>query len=132
MLNKREILDFFLAAVFFLITQTLAHLSTNLYTFLRSSNDTASHLATFLINFFIAIFILSLNSEFLSCNTADLLIAFFADLMIGIFDLLLRLKLYFSEGGTRTHDPMVNSHLLYQLSYLGMAYIVYYPNKSEM
>ena len=26
-----------------------------------------------------------------------------------------------SESGTRTHDPVVNSHLLYRLSYLGFA-----------
>jgi len=86
LLNKRAILDFFLAAVLSLITQILAHLSTNLYTFVRSSSTSASHLAMLFKNFFIAIFILSLNSEFLSCNTADLLIAFFADLMIGIID----------------------------------------------
>gem|GEM_PF-4694252 len=105
LLNKRVILDFFLAAVFFLMTPTLAHLSTNLYTFLRSSKATASHLATFLINFFIAIFILSLNSEFLSCNTADLLIAFFADLMIGIFNLCNRTKIYILRGRDSNPRP---------------------------
>ncbi len=29
------------------------------------------------------------------------------------------MKTSHSEGGTRTHDPVVNSHLLYRLSYLG-------------
>ncbi len=82
--NKRATLAFFLAAVFFFKTPTLAHLSTYLYILLRSSCVTVSPLVTFLRNFLIAIFILSLNSVFLLLSTIDLFIAFLADLMIGI------------------------------------------------
>ena len=43
--------------------------------------------------------------------------------------------MYGSEGGTRTRDQLVNSQLLYRLSYLGIAVfplIIFLPLKSRI
>ena len=52
----------------------------------------------------------------------DLFDAFFAAFVIGIqvYNKYLKVLNNPSGGGTRTHDPVVNSHLLYRLSYPGM------------
>ena len=94
----------------------------NLYTLLSSSFAKVSHLLALFKNFLIAIFILSLNSLFLFWNTRDLFAAFVADFVIGILMMYKGKRIYYelSEGGTRTHDPVINSHLLYRLSYLGI------------
>ncbi len=90
--NAFATLDFFLPAVFFLITPTFWHLSMYLYTLSRSPCESISFLVMLLRNFLIAIFILSLNSLFLFWNTRDLLAAFFADFVIGILMLYKGIK----------------------------------------
>lgn len=82
--NNLAMFDFFLDPFFFLIRPIFVHLSITLYTLAKSSNVTLSHFSIDFLNFLIAIFILSLNSEFLWRNFSDLLTAFFADDVIGI------------------------------------------------
>ena len=63
--NNLAMFDFFLDPFFFLIRPILTHLSMYFCTLLRSANVTLSHFSIDFLNFLIAIFILSLNSEFL-------------------------------------------------------------------
>lgn len=116
---------FFLAAFFLCMMFFLAALSIVLQTSTKFFWITSFHSedCTDFLYILIALFMAFLNMRFLSLKNLFLLIAFFADDVIAM--IIYRCNFKPSKGGTRTRDPVINSHLLYQLSYLGITVVLY-------